>query len=254
MPDCRRRRTEQTMYDIHCHICYGSDDGAESLETAVEMIALAAENGTTGMAATPHCNVPGSYRNYWDAGLHQKIKTLRTALQARGIGVTIFAGQEIFCTEETPRLLAQGTLITLNQSRYPLVEFHFYEEADSVFQKVQRLIAAGYTPVIAHPERYAFISEDPDAADKLKKLGCLLQLNKGSLMGRFGDAAFRASRRIMADRLADVVASDAHSPYVRTPNLRRVHELICEEYAYDYADLLLEENPRRILENRDTLG
>ena len=239
------------MYDIHCHICFGADDGAENLETAVEMVALAAEHGTAGIAATPHCNVPGVYRNTWSPKLHNRIRTLRAALQEKGIGVTIYTGQEIFCTDDTPALLASGALITLNRSRYPLVEFHFYEAADSVYRKLQTLIADGYTPVVAHPERYAFLSEDPDAAMRIRRLGCLMQINKSSLYGRFGTAAYHASHRLLAHRLADVVASDAHSPYVRTPNLRNAHELVCEEYSYDYADLLFEENPRRILDNED---
>lgn len=239
------------MYDLHCHICFGTDDGAENLETAVEMVAVAAENGTAGIAATPHCNVPGAYRNAWGAELHNKIKLLRAALREREIGVMIYTGQEIFCTEDAPALLTDGKLITLNGSRYPLVEFHFYEDADAVCRKLQMLTALGYTPVVAHPERYAFIAEDPAAALRIKRLGCLLQLNKGSLTGRFGAAAYEASHRLLAGRLADVIASDAHSPYVRTPNLRHAHELVCEEYSYDYADLLFEENPRRILDNKE---
>ena len=242
------------MFDIHCHICYGSDDGAENLETAVEMVALAYERGTRGIAATPHCDVPGAYENYWGETLHQKVLTLRAALRERKIPVEIYTGQEIFCTNRTARRLANGELITLNHSRYPLVEFDFYEFAESAYAKLRSLVAEGYVPVVAHPERYAFVSEEEDAVFRMKTIGCLLQINKGSLEGRFGRNAFFASRRLMELRLADVVASDAHSPYMRTPNMLHTHELICEEYSYDYADLLLEDNPRRILLDRETVS
>lgn len=242
------------MLDIHCHICYGSDDGAENLETAVEMVSLAYERGTDGIAATPHSDVPGAYENHWNEALRTKILTLREALREREIPVEIYPGQEIFCTNRTVRLLSEGKLITLNHSRYPLVEFDFYEPVESAYSKMRALAAEGYVPVVAHPERYAFVSEEEDAVFKLKAIGCLLQVNKGSLEGRFGRNAFFASRRLMELRLADAVASDAHSPYMRTPNMLHTHELICEEYSYDYADLLLEENPRRILCNRDTVA
>ncbi|MBQ6067360.1 MAG: hypothetical protein IJK89_11140 [Clostridia bacterium] len=240
------------MFDIHCHICYGSDDGAENLETAVEMVALARECGTTGIAATPHCNVPGSYGNYWDETLKEKIALLRSTLSERKIPVEIYEGQEIFCTDKTARLLREGKLITLNGSRYPLIEFDFYEYAQDVYEKLRAITAEGCVPVVAHPERYAFVAEEEDAVFKLKNIGCLLQVNKGSLEGRFGRDAFFASRRLMELRLADAVASDAHSPYMRTPDMRHAHELICEEYSYDYAEFLLEENPRRILRDEDT--
>ncbi len=242
------------MLDIHCHICYGSDDGAENLETAAEMVGQAYRHGTVGIAATPHCNIPGSYANYWGDALHEKVTRLREELKARQIPVEIYSGQEIFCTNQTARLLREGELITLNHSRYPLVEFDFFEFSDSVYEKLRMLVAEGYVPVVAHPERYAFVSEEEEAVYKLKNIGCLLQINKGSLEGRFGRNAFFASRRLLELRQADVIASDAHSPYMRTPNMQNTHELICEEYSYDYADLLLEENPRRIIRDREAVG
>lgn len=241
------------MVDIHCHICYGSDDGAENLETAVEMVALAHESGTTRIAATPHSNVPGSNGNYWGDALKEKIALLRATLREREIPVEISEGQEIFCTDKTARLLHEGKLITLNGSRYPLLEFDFYEYAEDVYEKLRAVAAEGCVPVVAHPERYAFVTEEEDAVFKLKNLGCLLQINKGSLEGRFGRDAFFASRRLMELRLADAVASDAHSPYMRTPDMRHAHELICEEYSYDYAEILLEKNPQRILQDRETI-
>ena len=240
------------MFDIHCHICYGSDDGAENLETAVEMVALACESGTAGIAATPHSNVPGSNGNYWDDAMKEKIALLRSTLSERKIPVEIYEGQEIFCTDKTARLLREGKLIPLNGSRYLLIEFDFFEYAEDVYEKLRSVTAEGFVPVVAHPERYAFVTEEEDAVFKLKNMGCLRQVNKGSLEGRFGREAFFASRRLMELRLADAVASDAHSPYMRTPDMRHAHELICEEYSYDYAKFLLETNPQRILQDRDT--
>lgn len=241
------------MYDIHCHILYNLDDGAQSLEEAVEMISIAANNGTKGIVATPHTNVPGSYRNYWDRDLLDRVKILRQEVINKGINVQIFCGQEIFYTPETPKLLENGDLITLNHSKYPLVEFDFNEFSETVYTALRKLVACGYTPVLAHPERYGFISEDSEAASKVKSIGCLLQVNKGSLEGNFGDAAFFSSRDLLASRLADVVASDAHSPYMRTTNMIHTHELISEEYSFDYAEYLLLYNPGKILQNKDAV-
>jgi protein-tyrosine phosphatase len=240
------------MFDIHCHICYGCDDGAEDLETAVEMVRLAGKSGTKGIAATPHCNVPGSYSNKWGRELSSKVDNLRNEVSRCGIDVRIYSGQEIFCTDDTVKQLKNGNLITLNFSRYPLVEFDFFEYSQSVYKKLNALVAEGYIPVVAHPERYAFVCEDENAAAVLKSIGCLLQINKGSLEGRFGKDAFDASHSIIARSLADAVASDAHSPYMRTADMSQTHEIICEDYSYDYAELLLTTNPMRILNNQET--
>ena len=242
------------MLDIHCHICYGSDDGAENLETAVEMVKIAYDRGVSGIAATPHSNVPGSYANYWNEDLHGRIRQLREELRRREIPVEIYTGQEIFCTNQTVRRLKTGELITLNHSRYPLVEFDFYEYSESVYTKLRALTAEGYVPVVTHPERYAFVAEEEDAVVRLKGIGCLLQINQGSPEGRFGRSAFFLSRRMLELRQADVIASDAHSPYMRTPDMQSTHELFCEEYSYEYADLLLAENPLRIIQDREITG
>ena len=241
------------MYDIHSHIAYGADDGAQSLEEAVKMVEYAALRGTKGLVATPHTNVPGSYENFWGPELLEKVKELRTALKENYIDVQIFCGQEIFCTSFAVDLLKSGKVITLNNSRYPLLEFDFYEYSDSVYSKLEKIISEGYVPIVAHPERYAFVAEEEDAALRLKKLGCVLQINKGSLTGYFGESAFYTSRRLIEERLADVIASDSHSPYVRTTNMENTHELVSELYSPNYADILLDINPKRILQDREII-
>ncbi len=242
------------MYDIHCHIAFGLDDGAQTLDEAVAIVELASQRGTKGIVATPHCNIPGSYKNYWSNDVLDRIKALREALDKNYIDVQIFCGQEIFCTSMTPELLKSGELITLNNSRYPLVEFDFYEYSDSVYSKLDKLISEGYVPVVAHPERYAFVCNEEDAARRLKRMGCLLQVNKGSFEGKFGPEAMEMSRQLLDSGYADVVASDAHSPYMRTSNMIHTHEFISEEYSFDYADLLLSVNPKRILRNKETFS
>ena len=241
------------MYDIHSHIVYGVDDGAQSLDEAVKMVEYASLHGTKGIVATPHTNVPGSFDNLWDAELLERVKELRSALKENYVDVQIFCGQEIFCTSYAIDYLKSGKVITLNNSRYPLVEFDFYEYSDSVYSKLNEIIAEGYVPVVAHPERYAFVAEDEEAAVRLKKLGCVLQINKGSLTGNFGESAFYTAQRLIEERLADVIASDSHSPYVRTTNMENVHELVSEVYSPNYADVLLDINPKRILQDREII-
>lgn len=239
------------MNDIHCHILYGLDDGAVSIEEALEMARLARTGGTKRIIATPHSNFTGSYRNVWCEEFSDMIGRLNTRLRERDVDVEIYPGQEIFCGEGFLNLLLGGELITLNNSKYPLVEFDFYEHSSSVYLKLKKLVSEGYVPVVAHPERYAFLCEDEAAASKLKNIGCLLQVNKGSLQGSFGRSAYNAAKHLLDNSLADFVASDAHSPYKRTPFLAEVFELVCELYSFDYARLLFSENALAVIENRD---
>ena len=130
-----------------------------------------------------------------------------------------------------------------------MVEFGFKDRSESVYRKLQILIAEGLTPIVAHPERYAFVAENGSAPLMLKKIGCLLQLNKGSLKNKFGDNAYAVSQALIIGEIADFVASDAHSPYVRTPYLADVREIIIDLHSEQHADLLLSTNPEKILKN-----
>ena len=237
------------MNDIHCHILYGLDDGAVSIEEALEMARIARTGGTKRIIATPHSNVTGSYRNVWCEEFSDMIGRLNTRLRERDVDVEIYPGQEIFCGEGFLNLLLGGELITLNNSKYPLVEFDFYEHSSSVYLKLKKLVSEGYVPVVAHPERYAFAFENSASVLELKNYGALIQLNAQSIIGGFGRYPKLVSEYILKNELADFVASDAHSPYMRTPYLADAHSIISDITSVDYADRVLNVNPSKILKN-----
>ncbi len=237
------------MIDIHCHILPGLDDGAGNMSDSIEMAELAVSSGIKSIVATPHCNIPGGYHNYWSLTLQDEIKELQSELNKRKIPLTIYCGQEVFLASGFTELLHQGKLITLNFSRYMLVEFDMHESANVAYRKLQQIISDGYVPIVAHPERYGFVAEQKDSIYRMKDLGALLQVNKGSLKGRFGKKEMNIALEIVETFQADFIASDGHSQYSRTPNLADVHEFVSETFSYDYGDLLFNVNPQRVLNN-----
>lgn len=237
------------MVDIHCHILPGFDDGADNIEESLRMARIAAGGGTKAIIVTPHSNIPDSYQNYLDKFYVDSFKELKAKIKEQRIPLSIYPGHEIFATDDLIEPIKRKKLLTLCNSDYPLVEFAFKERSESVYQKLQILVAEGLTPIVAHPERYAFVFENGSAPLMLKKLGCLLQINKGSLKKSFGANAYDVSQALIRREVADFVASDAHSPYMRTPYLADAHEIICELHSEQYADLLLSINPGKILKN-----
>ncbi len=238
------------MYDLHCHILYGVDDGADTVFESLEMIEIARDGGTRGIVVTPHSYSSPTELNFWDADMKKRFINLQKEVDERGTGIKLFPGQEIFGRGEFVEHLLSGDLITINDSRYPLIEFPFTERSEYVLKKMQQLLAEGYVPVIAHPERYSFVSENFDSLVKLKKMGCLVQVNTGSFKGVFGHTAKSVSEKILGMRMADVVASDAHSPFMRSPFLADAHEHISEKYSTDYAERLLSRNPKLIIQDK----
>ncbi len=242
------------MIDIHSHILPGMDDGAQDLYESLEMVEIAANNGITAIVATPHCNIPHGYQNYFGNEYVSKVKALREAVHAKGLPVKILPGTEVMGTADLPELLSQGKIMTLNQSRYLLVEFFFDEDpefAESILESVRELKVI---PVIAHAERYKFVQKDPNLVYDWRCKGYPIQINKGSLSGRFGRLTMETAYLLMDHYLVSVIASDAHGPHVRTPNMRKTQEELSGMYSEKYLEMLFNENPRRICQNEPILG
>lgn len=232
-----------SMIDLHCHILPGLDDGAPDMETALHMAALAVRSGIGAMVVTPHC--AGDRVEQTLEGLDR----LRSAVDAAGIPLRLYGGMEIFGGPDTAALLRAGRLLTINNSRYPLIEFAFDSDGGEETAVLQSVLQAGYIPLVAHPERYRYIQEDPELVNLWAQMGCRFQVNRGSLFGRFGRRAMEVAWALTGRGFATVVASDAHSASRRTPWMRDVWELLEQQISPTAAAWLLEENPRRIINN-----
>ncbi len=238
------------MIDIHCHILFGLDDGSDNLEESVRMARIAVDSGIRAVVATPHSNVPNSYQNFWSEDIANRLNQLNKRLEDDKIPLKVFPGNEIFSNGDIVDMIKNTRLLSLNNSVYPLIEFDTYERSASAYRQIEALVAEGYIPIIAHPERYAFVHEDVNAIIRLKRRGALIQINKGSIKGSFGKSAYHISRRLITKQLADFVASDAHSPYMRTPFLAEAHEEVSLMSSYDYAEQIFNQNPAKVILNK----
>lgn len=242
------------MIDIHTHVLPGVDDGSQSMEESLELLAIAADSGVHTLIATPHCNIPDEFENYASPELTELFERLDRERAEAGIPLRLCRGMEIFATPELPELLRTGRVWTLNGTRYFLMEFAFQEDPDYCREILRRCRELDYLPIIAHPERYDFVQEDPDIAYEWCTLGYGLQLNKGSILGRFGSEPRATAHLLLEHGLAACVASDAHSPFQRSTYMAELRDYLTEELGESYTRLLLEENPARILNGRELLG
>ena len=241
------------MVDIHTHILPGMDDGAIDLYDTLEMAAMAVANGVTTMVATPHCNIPGSYDNYYSDEFVKIFREVERALALEKIPLTLYAGAEVFVTPELPKLIREGKILTINGGHYILLEFSFEEEGDYLNEMLQQIHAMGLRPVIAHAERYRCVQRNPQIAYEWCQKGYVIQCNKGSFIGRFGDRCAITAYKLLAHNLVSVIASDAHGSKNRTPYMMDAYEELMEEYEIPYLDILFEENPRRICQDESVI-
>lgn len=236
------------MTDIHCHILPASDDGADTMDDALAMARAAADSGVTAILATPHCNLPGAVeKNYISLDLRDRFVALCLAVRQAGIPLSILPGAEVLCTPDLQELLNQKKLLTLAGTRYLLIEFIFDEPLSFINDRIAVVRANGLTPVIAHPERYDAVQQTPHAVEDWREQGCVLQLNKDSILGMLGHRAERTAHWLLGRGFAHAAASDAHDPAVRTTPMDELRIFLSQAYAPAYAELLLDRNPSRIL-------
>ena len=183
------------MIDLHTHILPGLDDGAGDIYDSIEMALLAKDGGTSVIVATPHCNIPGLYENYFGKEYCQTFQKTKEILKREAPGIICLAGMEVYATEELPRLLTEGKIFPLNRTRYVLMEFDFQEDpdfADRILEKVREVRAL---PLIAHAERYEFVQDDPAIVYRWKRLGGRILPALGSWLFIMRVEMLRASMR-----------------------------------------------------------
>lgn len=236
------------MIDIHTHILPGLDDGARDMEDSLSMAALALKSGVHTLVATSHANTGGFFKEYSIEEYLQRLEAFRKALDEVKLPLRVFSGMEIYMTREVPRMIREGRLLSLNQTGYFLTEFSFGIEQEEMDEMLHDLMELGVTPVIAHPERYRCVQESESGIAKWKNRGCLMQVNRGSIFGRFGSGAKQCVDRLLDQHMVTCIASDAHKPYERTTYMADIKEYMEQEYSFEYSKKLLYDNPKRILE------
>jgi protein-tyrosine phosphatase len=238
------------MIDLHSHILPGLDDGARNMDDSLEMAEIAVSCGVHTMAATPHANTGGYTQDYeWDEYM-ERLNGFRSALEREGIPLTVLPGMEIYTTPEVPQMKRDGLLFPINGSSYYLMEFAFGMDEDEMDELLSQALDTGMIPLIAHPERYRCVQESVSGLISWKKKGCLVQVNRGSILGRFGRRAKECVDELLDMKMVTCIASDAHKPYERTTFMADIKTYMEERYSFRYSRELLYENPLRILENR----
>ncbi len=214
------------MIDLHAHVLPGLDDGARDLEESLDMLRLAAADGTRVLCATPHVHGP-TYDVGRDAAL-AAWGALAAAAREAGIAVDLRLAAEVWFRVDLPRLAREGRLPTYATGgrRFALVEFpptHVPPEAaDTLF----RLRLEGVTPVVAHPERNPSFWAHPQAAVRLREQGALLQVTAGSLTGLFRRESRDCAHALARLGAVDLIASDAHRRDRRPPGLAEAERIL----------------------------
>ena len=175
------------MVDLHSHILPNIDDGSSSALETFMMLKEAEKSGVTDIIATPHYILEATEQNKQD--VINQIKEINQAAREQGIHVKVHPGEEIYAVPNLTELIAQDKIITLNLSKHILIEFAMHDKPRFMENLIFELCNLGYTPVIAHPERYDYVKDNVNIVSDLQNMGALIQCNYGSLIGKYGHTA-----------------------------------------------------------------
>ena len=198
------------MTDLHTHILPGIDDGPKDPETARQLLDMQLRQGVRRIALTSH--------------YHPEMEPLDGFLDRREVAfkalqgvcpseLTLKKGCEVYFT---PAILQMDAAkLCLDGTAVLLLELPVLQKPAFLAEVLTALAQRGITVLIAHAERYQYVRRDPGILARWKELGAVIQLSSGAMTDD------PLARKMIKWGLADVLASDAHSPQHRPPDLKK---------------------------------
>lgn len=238
------------MIDIHNHILPGIDDGSENIEQSLDMASHAVNEGISAIIATPHY-IHETFEIANRQRIETEVESLNGILHKEGIDLRIYTGNEVFVSPGLSELVDKGIVGTLNNSRYILVEFPMGSIPLYTENVLYELQLIGLTPIIAHPERKSEINKDIGILQPFIDRGILLQINSGSLTGKYGSAVEKTAWKLLDSNMAHLVATDAHNNRSRNPMMKKAYQLVEKRIGSTAAEALFNNNPKHVLYDED---
>lgn len=231
------------MIDIHSHILPALDDGAKTLEEAVEMAQIAAADGIRQMVATPHM-FNGLSHNPEPGEVLERVAQLQEAV---GDILEILPGNEVHVTHDIMSLAQSQRVTTINRNNYMLVEFPQFSVPLGVDDIFYQLCLQGTYPILVHPERNAQIQARPSVLTPWIDRGLLVQVTAMSLTGEFGPAAKTCAEKLLRHNCVHFIATDTHRVSRRPPILSKGVAAAAAIVGAKKAQTLVEDHPEAVL-------
>lgn len=235
------------MIDFHSHIIYDVDDGSDSIETSLKILKLAEATGFHSIILTPHY-----MEDYYECPAHEineKIENLRELCQENNINIQLYQANEIYIANDIVDLLKANKASTINKSKYVLFELPMNEEPPNLLEVIYNLKANDKVPIIAHPERYTYIQENPNKLLELIDMGVLFQSNYGSIVGQYGEKCKKTVKALLKNNFIHFLGTDVHkstSIYIKMESIKKELEKILTQ---EQIEKLVEQNPEKVLKN-----
>lgn len=227
------------MIDIHTHILPFVDDGSIDKNISLDMIKECVRQGITDVILTPH------YRHIFKLPpnvLQSEFEKFKKLVCSENLPINLYLGQEIYIDDSYKQVFACKKVLTMNKSKFVLVEFNVEKDVD-IADVIYELKILGYTPIVAHYERY--LLADVATALEIKSLGGLIQINADSIVGKNKRYYAGLIKKLFKNNLVDFVASDVH--HNRENHLLLAKQFVQKKFGIDVAEKVFALNAKMII-------
>jgi protein-tyrosine phosphatase len=214
--------------DMHSHLIPGIDDGSKSMEESIELIRRMESYGLRKIITTPHV-MSEYYRNTSEVIL-EGLQALKSAVEKEGIGIEIEAAAEYYLDELFLEKLKRGEKLLSIGNGLVLVETGFMNKPQMLLEVFFEMELLGYTPVLAHPERYQYLIGDKGLQTELTKREIFFQVNMLSFTGFYSKAVKNFAEMLLDEGKIKLLGTDCHNHrYLDTletlPNVRYYNKI-----------------------------
>lgn len=236
------------MIDFHSHIIPEIDDGSRSIEETMLLLEEAKKAGFKKIISTSHY-VQDQFE-FDEPSREMFFNLIKNGASNLGIDIEIYLGSEIFASYDIVELIREHKASTINGSKYVLFELPMQNEMPNLKNIVYNLLGNGYIPIIAHPERYEYVKENPNWLIEYIELGVMFQANYGSLIGIYGKQAQITVKKLLKNNMIHFLGSDVHRARTIYAKMPEILEELEKTIDADTIEELTTINPSLVLENQ----
>lgn len=235
--------------DIHNHALFATDDGPKSEKDMFALIDEIYKDNIRHLCLTPHFH-PGYFGENGKRA-RRAFEILKKYAQDKYPDLSVYTGNELRYNRGCENWIKEGVCNTLNGSQYVLIDFSENQPVEDIVNGTNRILNAGYVPILAHVERYRRIPRNMEIVRELKDNGVIIQIDAQSFTGVFGLFSKYRCKRLLDIHLVDVVATDSHGSKRRPPSMTQSYEYIKNNYGEKYAKCICCTNPLDILNDKN---
>lgn len=236
------------MIDMHTHILPNVDDGSKSIEETFNLIKEAREVGFEAIISTSHY-----IEDYYETNTAERrlwINAISEKLKENNINISLYIGNEIYMSENIINLLEQGKATTMNDTSYVLFEMPLNAKPLNLYDVIYEMLQHKLVPILAHPERYSFIQDDPEIVYDLIQKGVLMQANYASIIGKYGQKAQIIVKKFLENNMVHFLGSDVHRQNTIYPQIPTILVELENIVGKEKLDELTTINPSLVLQNK----